>query len=151
MRAETALGIGLILSAGVIALSTGMIWETPAGWNGFELMAQPWMQGNRLFAMHGGGDESGWMLDFEGSVHGGHEGLLVQRGSDIRGVVLARRQLDRGGSRLGVRHRAEQVADAVEPRPCLVVSLHHLPRSLLDVRVAEHLVLGRGVVHPART
>ena len=40
--------------------------------------------------------------------------------------------------------------DAVQPRPLLVVRVHHVPRRLRDVAHREHPVLGLGIVHPAR-
>ena len=61
----------------------------------------------------------------------------------------------RAGSAIGsgvdvlVRDQRQQVADAVQPRAPLVVGVDDVPRRLLDVGVAEHLVLGARVLDPA--
>ena len=57
--------------------------------------------------------------------------------------------VDRLGRHVLVRDQREQVADAVQPRAALVVGVDDVPGRLLDVRVAEHLVLGAGVLDPA--
>jgi hypothetical protein len=43
---------------------------------------------------------------------------------------------------------SQQVSNTIEPRTLLVVSIHHVPRALLSVRVGEHLVLDSRVIHP---
>ncbi len=49
-----------------------------------------------------------------------------------------------------VGHLAQQVGDAVEAGTALVVGFHHEPGAVLGVRVGEHVVLGAGVLYPAR-
>src|SRR4029453_11986938 len=78
----------------------------------------------------------------------GDEGLVGHGRPDVAVVVAARRQLDRLGGHVAVGDLLEQVADAVEPGPALVVGLHHPPGGLLGVGVVEHVVLGPRVLHP---
>src|SRR5436853_4546662 len=49
-----------------------------------------------------------------------------------------------------VRHDVQQVRDAVEARPALVVGLDDVPRRFGDIGVDEHLVFGFRVVDPTR-
>ena len=51
-------------------------------------------------------------------------------------------QLDGGRGEVLVWDQAQQVMDAVEPGVLLDVGVHDVPGCLLDVRMAEHLVLG---------
>jgi hypothetical protein len=45
-------------------------------------------------------------------------------------------------------HDVQEVADDVETGGLLVVGIDHVPRSLFDVGVGEHLVFSLGVVDP---
>ncbi len=49
-----------------------------------------------------------------------------------------------------VGHLAQQMGDTVEASTALVVRLHHEPGAILGVGVGEHVILGAGVLHPAR-
>src|SRR5262252_2160445 len=65
-----------------------------------------------------------------------NERLLVHRRADVV-LVFARRQLERRRRQVLVIDHRQQVRDAVEPRPALVVGLDDPPRCVLDVGVAE--------------
>jgi hypothetical protein len=91
MRVEAALGLGLILTSVGIGLSTTMPWETSTGLNGFEVMSQSWLQGNQLFAIHGGGDNT---VDL---IVG--PGLMVIGAVLLAGLGLAITLLPRGSRR----------------------------------------------------
>src|SRR5918994_245466 len=58
------------------------------------------------------------------------------------------RKVEGWRGRVLVRHRTQNMCDAVEARTALVIGLHGPPASLLDVRMTEHLVLGLGVLDP---
>ena len=68
-------------------------------------------------------------------------------GEHSRGL-LPRRQFDLLVLDLLVGDHAQQMTDAVDARPLLVVGVDHVPGRLLDVRVGEHVILRAGILHP---
>jgi hypothetical protein len=79
-----------------------------------------------------------------------HKGLVGDGRADVTSLRLTRRQGDRFGCQVFERDHAEQVLDAVKPGAFLVIRINHVPGSLLDVGVGEHLIFCLGIFQPAR-
>ena len=61
-----------------------------------------------------------------------HKRLIgASRRPDVAAVGLTRRELDLIGRQVAIRHKAQKVADDVQPSPPLVIGLHDPPRRLL--------------------
>src|SRR6516164_3184229 len=66
-------------------------------------------------------------------------------------VSLASRQFDFDGPQVTIRDLRQQMGNAVESGPLLVVGVYDVPRTHLGIRSGEHEVLGSRIVDPMLT
>src|SRR6516164_3914142 len=69
----------------------------------------------------------------------------------VASIGLALRQLDFNRPQITIRDSRQQMGDAVEPGPLLVVGVYDVPRTHLSIRFGEHKVLGPRIVDPMLT
>src|SRR5271157_1231115 len=101
-------------------------------------LSESWSDTRPYYALRGGNL----------SVLLGDEVLNADRRADVAVVDLARRQDDLHRCGVLIRDQAQDVGDAVEPCPLLVIRFDDPPGGLGRVGGVEHRVLGLGVLDP---
>src|SRR5262249_25777661 len=82
------------------------------------------------------------------SIDFGHEALARLLWPLISGVRLAWWNFDLHGPHIVIGYLCQQMRDAIEPRPFLVVGVDDVPGRLLAIGMGEHLVLGLRILDP---
>src|SRR6516165_5549778 len=88
---------------------------------------------------------------WKSSVDFRHKSLIRHFRTLVAIISLASRQFDFNGSEITIRDPRQQMGDAVEPSPLLVVGVYDVPRTHLGIRFGEHKVLGPRIVDPMLT
>src|SRR3954462_10030248 len=97
-------------------------------------------------------DREAAILSLCGSVALWHEVPAAQRRLIVvRALRRSFGQPDLLARQLLVRDQAQEVADAVQPRPLLVITPKDIPRRVLAVRGLKHHVPGARVIVPTST
>jgi len=92
-----------------------------------------------------------WLRAWKSLVDFRYKSLSRHFRTLVASIGLALRQLDFNRPQITIRDSRQQMGDAVEPGPLLVVGVYDVPRTHLSIRFGEHKVLGPRIVDPMLT